>query len=98
MASEQALITFLRGAIFLGCVVAALFFVRFYRQTQDRLFLLFAAGFGVLSFNWVTLAFYRVADETRHYAFAVRLAAFALILGGIIDKNRGQPGDGPPSG
>jgi uncharacterized protein DUF5985 len=91
MPPEQALIAFLRGALFLGCVVAALFFVRFYRQTQDRLFLLFAAAFGVLGFNWVTLAFYRVADETRHYAFAVRLVAFALILWGIVDKNR------PPS-
>ena len=97
MAPEQALIAFLRGALFMGCGVAALFFVRFYRQTQDRLFLLFAAAFGVLGFNWATLALYRVADEARHYAFAVRLIAFALILWGIVDKNRGQPGD-PPGG
>ena len=88
MALDHALIFFLRGALVMGCAVAGLFFLRFYRQARDRLFLLFAAAFWVLGLNWVVLAFYRVTQETRHYAFIVRLVAFLILLVAIVDKNR----------
>ena len=88
MALAQALIFFLRGAIVMGCAVSGLFFLRFYRQTRDRLFLLFATAFWVLGLNWVVLAFFRVAQETRHYTFVIRLVAFAIILVAVVDKNR----------
>lgn len=90
MTPAAALLFFLRGALVIGCAVAGLFFTRFYRQTRDRLFLFFAAAFWVLGLNWVMLAFYRVAQETRHDAFVVRLVAFAIILFAIVDKNRGR--------
>lgn len=88
MPLSEALTFFLRGALVMGCTVAGFFFVRFYRQTRDRLFLLFATAFWVLGLNWVVLAFYRVAQETRHYTFLIRLLAFLIILFAIIDKNR----------
>lgn len=88
MALAQAIIFFLRGALVMGCAVAGLFFLRFYRQTQDRLFLFFASAFWVLGLNWVVLAFYRVEHEARHYTFVIRLVAFVIILLGIADKNR----------
>jgi uncharacterized membrane protein len=92
MAPDHAFVLFLRGALVMGCAVAGLFFVRFYRQTRDRLFGLFAAAFWVLGLNWVVLAFYRVAQESRHYTFVVRLVAFLIILFAIVDKNRERPG------
>lgn len=91
MAFDQAFVFFVRGALVMGCAVAGLFFLRFYRQARDRLFLLFAAAFWALGLNWVVLAFYRVTQETRHYAFVVRLVAFLIILFAIVDKNRARP-------
>ena len=38
---------FLLGMISMGFAVAALLFLRFWRSTQDRFFLFFAAAFGV---------------------------------------------------
>ena len=39
------------GATAMGCLVAALFFFRFYRQSTDRLFLFFALGFTIFGAN-----------------------------------------------
>ena len=41
-AASTALGPFLLGAIAMGCAVASLFFFRFWRNTRDRFFLLFA--------------------------------------------------------
>jgi hypothetical protein len=78
---------FLLGAIVVACGVAGLFFLRFWRRTRDRLFLIFAVAFWTLGGNWLALAFIN-ADEVRTWLYAVRLAAFVLILLGIWDKNR----------
>jgi hypothetical protein len=78
---------FFLGAIVLGCLVAGLFFLRFWRRTRDRLFLIFAVALWTLGGNWLALAFIN-ADEVRTVLYAVRLAAFVLILAGIWDKNR----------
>ena len=85
--TDQA-IHFMLGAIVMGCVVAALFFVRFWRKTGDRLFGLFAAAFGLLAVNWVALAFAGGDETIRTLLYAVRLFAFVIILVAIVDKNR----------
>ena len=46
----------LMGRLAMACAVAALFFLRFWRQTRDRLFALFAVAFAVLGVNRVGLA------------------------------------------
>ena len=84
---KESAIHFMLGAIAMACVVAAGFFLRFWRKTRDRLFGLFAAAFGVLALNWVALAFTQ-GDEVRVLLYAVRLVAFVVILAAIIDKNR----------
>ncbi len=76
------------GAISMGCAAIALFFFRYWRDTRDRLFGIFAAAFLVLGVNWAGIAIADPPNETRHYFYIVRLAAFVLILFGIIDKNR----------
>jgi hypothetical protein len=78
----------LYSASAMGCVTAGLFFLRFWRRSSDRLFLIFALAFWVLALNWITLVAVPVAAERHHFAYGIRLAAFALLLGGIIDKNR----------
>ena len=79
---------FLWGALAATSAVAGLFFLRFWRTTQDRFFLLFALAFGVFSLHWTALAVVDVPDETRPYLYLPRLLAFLLILGAIAEKNR----------
>jgi formate-dependent nitrite reductase membrane component NrfD len=78
---------FLLGAVVICCLVAAVFFWRFYRRTRDRLLGIFAVAFVILGLNWLALAF-TSPTEDRAALYAMRLAAFSLIIVGIIDKNR----------
>ena len=79
---------FLWGALAMASAVAALFFLRFWRTTHDRLFVFFGLAFAALAAHWVGLGAADSPNEARPGLFAIRLAAFALILVGIIDKNR----------
>ena len=81
---------FIMGAIAMASGVVALFFLRFWRQTGDRFFVLFAAAFAVLMLNWVGLGLVDVANESRTYFYALRLVAFSFIILAIWDKNRSQ--------
>ncbi len=83
---------FLSGAQATGLAVCALFFLRFYRQTRDRLFLFFALAFSILSANRAALALVAAPDEVRAHFYLLRLIAFVLILAAIADKNRSRRG------
>jgi hypothetical protein len=78
----------LMGGIAAGSLVASLFFLRFWRQTRDRFFLLFAASFALEALNRVALALVTHADETEPLFYIVRVAAYGLILLAIWQKNR----------
>ena len=79
---------FLMGAIAMGSWVAALFFLRFWRDTRDRLFAIFSAAFLLLGTTRIGLALTNSGSEPHTSWYWVRLVAFALILVAIIDKNR----------
>ena len=66
----------------------ALFFLRFWRQTEERLFAFFSFAFALLGVNWTVLAAVRPAAESEHLVYLVRLAAFLVIILAILDKNR----------
>src|SRR5262245_1137692 len=76
------------GAIAMACTVIALFFLRFWRRTGDRLLVIFAAACFLLGVHWAILSFVDDLDERRPYLYLMRAAAFVLIIIGIIDKNR----------
>ena len=78
----------LQGALIMASAVAGLFFLRFWRDTGDRLFVAFAAAFWVLAVNWLGLAL-SSEPETRTVFYLLRLVAFVTIIVGIVDKNRG---------
>ena len=82
------MIDFLHGATSMGCIVAALYFLRFWRTTRDRLFILFGIAFLVLALNRTALAFTHPSAESTPYFFLARLAAFLLIAFAVVDKNR----------
>jgi drug/metabolite transporter superfamily protein YnfA len=79
---------FLSGGSMVAALTIALFFLRYWLQTRDRLFLIFSAGFLVFAASRLILAFLDEDDEGRIFVYGLRLIAFGLILGAIIDKNR----------
>lgn len=79
---------FLLGALSMASALAALFFLRFWTLSRDRLFLFFSLGFFTLGLTWTTLGIFHPGEETRHYYYVLRLVAFFLIIVGIADKNR----------
>lgn len=85
----DALSQLISGALVMGYFVAGLYFLRFWRDTRDRLFGIFAAAFWLLAGQRAALAL--TADPTGEQLllYSVRLLAFVLILAAIIDKNRG---------
>jgi hypothetical protein len=72
----------------MAAFIAGLFFVRFWRESGDRLFVFFASAFWLLAAQWTAVALLANPPETRHYLYLARIAAFALIIVGIIDKNQ----------
>lgn len=78
---------FLSGAITLGYLVGALFFVRFWRRSADRLFLMFAIAFTLLALNQFLAHVLDVVSEPHSFIYGIRVLAFVLIIAGIIDKN-----------
>lgn len=78
----------LSGATAMGFFVAGLFFLRFWRDTSDRLFVMFALGFWALALDRALAAVVHASSEARHQVDLIRLIGFALIICGIIDKNR----------
>lgn len=81
---------FVAGLLVMGYAVAALYFGRFYRQSGDRLFLFFAAGFALLALQRLSLAGAALLSLPLITYYLLRLAAFVVILIGILDKNRAR--------
>lgn len=87
-------VTFASGCVALGSAAVGAFFARFWRDTGDRFFALFALAFGLLAANRIVLLFERSRGGEGIGAYLIRLAAFAVILVAILDKNRAAGRDG----
>ena len=80
---------FISGAIVMAYLVAALYFLRFWRETRDRLFVFFTAAFVALAVQRSLLTLLQPQEGTLETAlYVLRLAAFLSIVVGIVDKNR----------
>jgi uncharacterized membrane protein HdeD (DUF308 family) len=77
----------LLGAISMACLVAGLFFLRFWRDTGDGLFLYFAASFLIEGINRAALGLSGDPNEGRPFFYFVRFLSFLLILIAIVKKN-----------
>jgi uncharacterized membrane protein len=82
------MINVIYGVLFAGYAVAALFFLRFWVSSRDRLFAMFSAAFAILAVQRVALAATRTVIEDQSAFYLLRLLAFIIILVAIVDKNR----------
>lgn len=83
----------LLGAIAMASLVAAVFFLRFWKHTRDRFFLFFAAAFGLEGVNRVLLGLDLGSSEHQPIYYSIRLISYILILVAIVDKNRARSSD-----
>jgi Family of unknown function (DUF5985) len=81
---------FLLGIVFTASLTAGTFFLKFWKNTRDPLFLAFAAAFLVEGFNRIGFLFVEKPNEGSPTIYTVRLLAFLLILAAIVWKNRSR--------
>lgn len=79
---------FLLGIIASTSIFAGIFFLRFWRDTRDSLFLAFALAFLIEGVNRSFRIFFAHPNEASPWVFVVRAFAFLIILAGIVNKNR----------
>ena len=87
MPQNTTTVAMVSGALVMGYAVAGMFFLRFWRQSHDRLFLMFSAAFWILAVQRLLLTIGLPRDEDV-WLYGLRLLAFAIILVAILDKNR----------
>ncbi|HZK76791.1 MAG TPA: DUF5985 family protein [Candidatus Kapabacteria bacterium] len=75
------------GIIVMGYAVGALFFFRFWRESRDRLFLMFGIAFAALALQELLYGMTNEASQSPALLYLIRLIAFVIILAGILDKN-----------
>jgi hypothetical protein len=80
---------FLIGVIATSSIIASVYFLKFWKQTHDQLFLAFAVSFIVEGLNRVAVLFVEKPNEGSPLIYIVRLFAFLLILAAILKKNYG---------
>lgn len=78
---------FLIGVISMCSLVAAVFFLKFWRRTGDFLFLAFGVAFLVEGVNRAAVLMVPKPNEGAPAIYLVRLAISVLILGAIVKKN-----------
>jgi len=80
---------FIAGIITMGFLTASAFFLRFWRRTQDPLFMAFGAAFILLAANQAIASLTNLGREELGWVWLLRLAAFCLIIAAIVWKNVG---------
>ena len=84
--------TFPQGMLAMACLVAALFFLRFWRGTRDRLFVIFAVAFVLMCATRILSAALGPTHVHSGYIYTIRFVAYLLIVAAIVDKNRPRGG------
>jgi hypothetical protein len=77
----------LLGAIAMACLIAGLFFLRFWKQTRDRFFLFFAISFFIEGINRAALGMTGNPNEGQPFFYFVRFLSYVFILFAILSKN-----------
>lgn len=78
---------FFLGVFAALCVVAGLYFLKFWRKTRDPLFLAFAASFFVRGLNDGMRVSMPHPNEATAWSFGIGIASSLLIVLAIVKKN-----------
>ena len=81
---------FLLGFIAAISLVAALFFLRFWRETGDSLFLAFSLFFGLQAVIHAIVLDFARPNQGNPWLFVPRLLSIVVIVAAILGKNTGK--------
>lgn len=76
------------GGIATASFIAGLYFLRFWKASGDRFFLLFATAFWLEGAHRIVIYEWVGPDEASPLYYLPRLVAYVLIIIAIVDKNR----------
>jgi uncharacterized membrane protein HdeD (DUF308 family) len=83
---------FLLGIIAINSVWAGIFFLKFWRQTRDQLFLAFGIAFIIEGLNRAAVMLAAKPNEGNPGIYVVRMISALIILGAILRKNYSTKG------
>ena len=75
------------GAIATACFVIGLFFLRFWKTTNDGFFLFFALSFLIEGANRLSLYLFELQEFSPTY-YVIRLISYGFIIVAILKKNK----------
>jgi hypothetical protein len=81
------MIELLSGALLFAYAIAGVHFLRFWKRTDDRLFVHFVIAFWLFALNQLVSSVPVIANQTSGYEYVLRVLGFIVIIVGIIDKN-----------
>jgi hypothetical protein len=84
---ENGLIDFLGGGTMVALCVIGVFFLRFWFEGRDRLFLFFAGAFFLLAVSQITLVLFGNSGDQQPIGYWLRFIAFLMIMFAIVEKN-----------
>ena len=79
---------FMLGFVATTSLVAAMFFLRFWRRTRDFLFAAFSIAFFVQAVTSAASVFLSQPNGVRSWFYIGQLCTYLLILAAILRKNR----------
>lgn len=79
---------FFLGVIVTASLTASLYFLKFWKQTRDLLFLAFATAFAIEAVHRVARLLADDPGEALPSTYIARGVAFLLLLAAIVHKNR----------
>jgi len=83
------LTTFITGMNCAGCLIAGLFFFRFWFRTKDLFFAAFGVAFWLFALNQGMVALSGLSGDDQSWIYLLRLSGFAVIIIAIVSKNLG---------
>jgi uncharacterized membrane protein HdeD (DUF308 family) len=81
------IIIFLLGFTVSASLTASLYFLRFWRDTRDTLFLAFTAFFLIEAITRIVLPFFAHPGEGSPWIYVARLVGLLFIVTAILRKN-----------
>lgn len=88
MSESTQVLGVVSGALTAGYLVGALFFLKFWRRTEDALFAAFAGAFLLMGITAPLPLLTGTQTETQPVVYMIRLVAFVIIIIAILRKNR----------
>lgn len=79
---------FLLGVLAMGDFIATMFFLKYWKRTNDRFFFYLAVSFGLEVLCRYLLMYTVFNSESEPIVYSLRLLSYAVILIGVADKNR----------